>query len=45
MQSCQSVAPKEVRQLGLMVGSVFGVNGLWLLLVRGEPFRWLAIGR
>ena len=35
---------KELRQFGLLVGTVFTVIGLWPLVVRGEPWRLWAIG-
>ena len=35
---------KELRQFGLLVGTVFTVIGLWPLVFRGEPVRWWAIG-
>jgi hypothetical protein len=35
---------KELRQFGLLVGTVFTVIGLWPLVFRGEPFRLWALG-
>jgi saxitoxin biosynthesis operon SxtJ-like protein len=35
---------KELRQFGLVVGTVFTVIGLWPLVFRGEPLRLWAIG-
>lgn len=35
---------KELRQFGLLVGTVFTVIGLWPLVFRGEPVRLWAIG-
>ena len=35
---------KELRQFGLLVGTVFTVIGLWPLVFRGEPWRLWAIG-
>jgi hypothetical protein len=35
---------KELRQFGLLVGTVFTVIGLWPLVFRGEPLRLWAIG-
>jgi Saxitoxin biosynthesis operon protein SxtJ len=34
---------KELRQFGLVVGTVFTVIGLWPLVFRGEPFRLWAL--
>jgi Saxitoxin biosynthesis operon protein SxtJ len=34
---------KELRNFGLLVGGVFGVIGLWPMLLRGEPLRLWAI--
>jgi len=35
---------KELRQFGLLVGTVFTVIGLWPLVFRGEPWRLWALG-
>jgi hypothetical protein len=34
---------KELRNFGLLVGGVFGVIGLWPILLRGEPLRLWAV--
>lgn len=39
-----AVTRKELRQFGLLVGTVFTVIGLWPLVFRGEPLRLWAIG-
>jgi saxitoxin biosynthesis operon SxtJ-like protein len=39
----QPVDKRELRSFGLLVGSVFGVIGVWPALFRGEPLRlWAA---
>jgi len=40
----QVATRKELRQFGLLVGTVFTVIGLWPLVFRGEPLRLWAIG-
>ena len=40
----QAATRKELRQFGLLVGTVFTVIGLWPLGFRGEPLRLWAIG-
>jgi hypothetical protein len=44
MSQEQSSSPKELRSFGLLVGAVFGVIGIWPLLLRGEELRLWAIG-
>lgn len=39
----QSGTLKELRQFGLMIGSVLIVIGLWPLVFRGDPLRWWAV--
>ena len=34
---------KELRNFGLIVGGVFGVIGLWPMVLRGEPLRLWAL--
>lgn len=34
---------KELRQFGLLVGTMFGVIGAWPLVFRLEPPRWWAV--
>lgn len=40
----QTATRKELRQFGLLVGTVFAVIGLWPLVFRGEPLRLWAAG-
>ena len=40
----QAAIRKELRQFGLLVGTVFVVIGLWPLVFRGEPLRLWATG-
>ena len=40
----QAATRKELRQFGLLVGSVFTVIGFWPLVFRGEAFRIWAVG-
>lgn len=40
----QSATKKDLRSFGLLVGGVFSVIGLWPLLLRGEPYRFWAVG-
>jgi len=40
----QSVAKKDLRNFGLLVGAVFSVIGMWPLLFRGDEVRVWAIG-
>ena len=40
----QAVTRKELRQFGLLVGTVFTVIGLWPFIFRDEPVRMWAIG-
>ena len=40
----QAATRKELRQFGLVVGTVFTVIGLWPLVFRGEPLRVWGIG-
>lgn len=40
----ETVGKKQLREFGLLVGTVFGVIGTWPLVVNGEPVRLLAIG-
>ena len=40
----QATTRKELRQFGLLVGTVFTVIGLWPLVFRGESLRLWAIG-
>ncbi len=36
-------ATKELRTFGLLVGTIFGIIGVWPLLLRGEVPRWWAV--
>ncbi len=39
-----TVAAKQLRSFGLLVGGIFLVIGLWPLVFRGEPFRvWACV--
>jgi len=41
----QVTTRKELRQFGLLVGTVFTAIGLWPLVFRGEPVRvWAIVG-
>lgn len=40
----ESVAKKDLRKFGLLVGAVFSVIGIWPLLMRGEGVRIWATG-
>jgi Saxitoxin biosynthesis operon protein SxtJ len=40
----QSVAKKDLRNFGLLVGAVFSIIGIWPLLLRGDKLRFWAIG-
>ena len=37
------VDTKELRNFGILVGSIFSVIGLWPMLFRGEPLRLWAV--
>lgn len=39
----QQATTKDLRQFGLLVGSVFSVIGLWPLVFRSESPRWWAM--